>query len=90
MFDTPADLSPSTRRTSEVNRRESRTGNRSSKASSEGSCVQPSMGIPFAIQMVIMRIAKQAKQMIITRTFIYRIANWRIVDQAYTGKICLN
>lgn len=38
---------PSTRRTSLVNRKESSTGRRSSNASSDGSCVQPSMGIPF-------------------------------------------
>ena len=62
MWDTPADLSPSTRRTSEVNRRESRTGNKSSRASSEGSCVQPSMGIPFAIQMAGMRTMEWQKK----------------------------
>jgi hypothetical protein len=39
---------PRTRRTSLVNRSESRTGKRSSKASSDGSCVQPSIGMPFA------------------------------------------
>jgi hypothetical protein len=39
---------PRTRRTSLVNRRESRTGKRSSNASSDGSCVQPSIGMPFA------------------------------------------
>lgn len=39
---------PSTRRTSLVNRRESSTGSRSSNASSCGSCVQPSIGIPLA------------------------------------------
>lgn len=39
---------PSTCRTSLVKRRESRTGKRSSNASSCGSCVQPSIGIPFA------------------------------------------
>ena len=41
-------LMPKTRRTSLVNRRESRTGKRSSNASSDGSCVQPSIGMPFA------------------------------------------
>jgi len=45
---TPADRRPRTRRTSDVNRRESRTGRRSSRASSDGSCVQPSIGIPLA------------------------------------------
>jgi len=33
-----------------VKRRESRTGRRSRRASSEGSCVQPSMGIPLAVK----------------------------------------
>lgn len=45
---TPDERSPRTRRTSEVNLSESRTGRRSSRASSEGSWVHPSMGIPFA------------------------------------------
>ena len=39
---------PRTRRTSLVKRRESSTGRRSSRASSCGSWVQPSIGIPFA------------------------------------------
>lgn len=38
---------PKTLLTSEVNLRESRTGNKSNKASSEGSLVHPSMGIPL-------------------------------------------
>jgi hypothetical protein len=40
---------PSTRRTSLVKRNESSTGRRSSNASSDGSCVQPSIGIPFTV-----------------------------------------
>jgi hypothetical protein len=42
---------PSTRRTSLVKRNESSTGRRSSNASSDGSCVQPSMGIPFTVTL---------------------------------------
>ena len=39
---------PRTWRTSPVKRNESSTGRRSSNASSFGSCVQPSIGMPFA------------------------------------------
>lgn len=41
---------PRTRRTSLVNRKESSTGRRSRSASSRGSFVQPSIGMPFAVQ----------------------------------------
>lgn len=41
---------PNTRRTSLVNLSESRNGKSASKASSDGSCVQPSIGIPLAAQ----------------------------------------
>lgn len=44
----PAERRLSICRTSLVNRSESSTGSRSSNASSEGSSVQPSMGIPLA------------------------------------------
>jgi len=47
---------PNTLRTSPVKRSESRMGNRSSRASSSGSCVQPSMGMPFAIATVDIQI----------------------------------
>jgi hypothetical protein len=44
----PAERRLSMCRTSFVNRSESSTGSKSSNASSEGSSVQPSMGIPLA------------------------------------------
>jgi hypothetical protein len=65
-------------------------GNRSSKASSEGSCVQPSMGIPFAIFEIGRHEYSEATKKITMRTFIHGIANWRIVDQTHMGKIRSN
>jgi hypothetical protein len=41
---------PSTLRTSPVKRNESKTGSKSSNASSDGSCVQPSIGMPLALR----------------------------------------
>lgn len=46
----PKPLRPRTRRTSEVKRKLSRRGKRSSRLSSFGSPTQPSMGMPFAAQ----------------------------------------
>jgi hypothetical protein len=52
-------LMPRTRRTSPVNLSESRTGNSSSRASSCGSCVQPSIGIPLANTSLINILANK-------------------------------
>jgi hypothetical protein len=53
---------PSTRRTSLVKRNESSTGRRSSNASSDGSCVHPSMGIPFTVTLQHTLVYEQSER----------------------------
>ena len=84
---------PRTRRTSLVKRRESSTGRRSSRASSCGSWVQPSIGMPFAIcttRSVRNRAGPQRYQREQSRTFVYAITNRRVVYETDPREILLD
>jgi len=66
-------------RTSFVKRRESRMGKRSRRASSDGSDVQPSIGMPFA---VIFGMSWETKREV-GLTLIDGVAYGRVVDETY-------
>lgn len=79
---------PSTRRTSFVKRRESRTGRRSNRASSWGSFVQPSIGIPFAGDPRNVRICQ--RRFGVRLTFVPNVTYWRVVYETDAGEVLLD
>ena len=80
-------LIPRTLLTSPVNLSESKTGRSSRRASSCGSCVHPSIGIPFAAPRMPQRLAYT--RIIEFHTFITVIANRRVINQTDFSQISL-
>lgn len=85
---------PRTLRTSRVKRRESSTGSRSSSASSWGSCVQPSIGMPFAVggnaRVSTVHRGGGAAGLVDGRTFVNVVTDGRVVYEADSGKVRLD
>ena len=85
----PNPLKPNTRLTSAVKRRLSSMGSKSSRHSSFGSLIHPSIGIPFAIKIAVRQLLVESCE-VSDRTLVDSVGCRRVVDEANSRQVSVD